>query len=442
MNGRLSRRRFLQNALAGGAALPLTGGKSLDFREEGPAPPSLHQIRAAGQAEDEERFWELIRLQFPLTRDRIYFNTSGLGASPRHVIDAVLDKTMELETISETGHDQVPEVHKKIAGLFSVDPEEIALTRNTTEGMNIFAREIPLERGDEVLLSTHEHPGAYIPWMAVMKDKGIKINLFELDYRNAANNTSVIEKHLTKKTKAVSIDHIPCTTGTVLPAKEIVRLCRSRGILIGIDGAHPPGQMPVNLRDIDPDFYALSGHKWLLGPKGTGILFINKNIMPRLNPVFVGAYSDRESDFERLKLEYRMEANREEYGTRSTPLVWGLGAAVDFIQTVGVTRIQRRGRALAGYLKEGLARIPRVDVMTPLDPDQSAAIVTFRVGDMAYGDVQRRLQKEFKCRVRGILEHGLNAVRISCAVYNSFAEMDILLDGVRKIATGAAALAV
>ena len=327
------------------------------------------------------------------------------------------------------------EVHTKIAGLLNVDAEEIAITRNTTEGMNIFAREIPLERGDEVLLSTHEHPGAYIPWMGVMKDKGIGINLFEPNYRNAANNTAIIEKHLTPKTRVVSIDHIPCTTGTVLPAGEIVRLCRSRGIIIGIDGAHPPGQMPVDLREIDPDFYALSGHKWLFGPKGTGILFINKKIIPRLNPVFVGAYSDNGAKFEELKLDYKMEANREEYGTRGTPLVWGLGAAVDFIRAIGIDRIHQRGRALAGYLKEGLTRIPGVDVMTPLDPDESAAIVTFRIKDRAFGDIQKRLHQDFKCRVRGIVEHDLNAVGISCAIYNSFAEMDVLLDAVRKISS-------
>ena len=289
-------------------------------------------------------------------------------------------------------------------------------------------------KGDEVLLSRQEHPGAFIPWLAVMKDKGILLNVYEPDSRNAARNLDIIERHLTPRTRVVSIDHIPCTTGTVYPAKQIVELCRSRGIVIGIDGAHPPGMMPVDLRDLDPDFYALSGHKWLFGPKGTGILFINKNIIGRLNPVFAGAYSETTSDLDERILEYKLEANRVEYGTRGTAVVLGLGAALDFVATLGVDRIHRRGMQLAGFLKSELMKIPRVDLLTPLDPGSSAAIVTFEIKGMPYAHVQRRLQEEHNCRVRGIFEGGLNAVRVSCAVYNSFEELEELIAGVGRIA--------
>ena len=388
-----------------------------------------------GRDADEEKYWKLIRMQFPLTRKRIYFNTSGLGASPRFVMNAVYEKMLELETISETGHEQVNEVTKKIARLFHVDPEEIAITRNTTEGMNIFAREVPLDKGDEVLLSTHEHPGGAVPWLGVMKDKGIQLKLIEPDYRQPERMTEIVERNLTARTKVVSIDHIPCTTGSLFPVSDISRLCRDRGIIFGIDGAHPPGQMPVNLREIDPDFYALSGHKWLFGPKGTGILFINKRILPRLRPCFVGAYSDREYRFEDLVLEYKMEANREEYGTRNTPLVVGLGAAVDFVTAIGVERIQRRSGKMAAFLKEELLKIPGVDVLTPLDPSWSASIVTFGIKGMTYARIQKPLLDRFQCRTRGIFEHGLQAIRISCALYNTFEEMEQLAAAVRTIAS-------
>jgi selenocysteine lyase/cysteine desulfurase len=430
-----SRRRFIKDLAVGGAAVPLgraPGTWSPD--KVGTSKADLREIVGAREGADEERFWRLVRRQFPLTRDRAYFNTSGLGASPRLVVDTIMQETLKLETISETGHEQVKAVTEKIARFFNVDPEEIAITRNTTEGMNIFAREVPLEKGDEVLLSRQEHPGAFIPWLAVMKDKGILLNVYDPDSRNAARNLDIIERHLTPRTKVVSIDHIPCTTGTVYPAKQIVELCRSRGIIIGIDGAHPPGQMPVDLRDLDPDFYALSGHKWLFGPKGTGILFINKKIIGRLNPVFAGAYCETTADLDKRILEYKLEANRIEYGTRGTAVVLGLGAALDFIMTLGVDRIHRRGRQLAEFLKNELVKIPQVDLLTPLDPTCSAAIVTFELKGRPYSDVQRRLQKEHNCRVRGIFEGGLNAVRVSCAVYNSFEELEKLIEGVRRIA--------
>ena len=262
MKNTLSRRHFLKNLFIGGTLSPLLLN-NIGFITETPDKPlELAEIAdLSRKSMDDEKFWEMVRMQFPLTHERYYFNTSGLGASPRIVLDTIYDEMLELETISETGQEKVKTVTEKIAKFFNVAPEEIAITRNTTEGMNIFVREIPLSRGDEVLLCTHEHPGGAIPWLAVMKDKGIKINLFEPDYKTGRKNLEIIEKHLTRKTKVVSIDHIPCTTGTVFPAKEIVRLCRSQGIIIGIDGAHPPGQMPVDLADIDPDFYACSGHK-------------------------------------------------------------------------------------------------------------------------------------------------------------------------------------
>jgi selenocysteine lyase/cysteine desulfurase len=432
----ISRRHFLRKTAAAGA---FSSVSFLGIGQDAAADRTLSPEELStlpGRDADEEKYWKLIRMQFPLTRNRIYFNTSGLGASPRFVMNAVYEKMLELETISETGHEQVKEVTEKIARLFHVDPEEIAITRNTTEGMNIFAREVPLEKGDEVLLSTHEHPGGSIPWLAVMKDKGIKLKLFEPDYRRPDRMAEIVERNLTSRTRVVSIDHIPCTTGSLFPAGQIARLCRDSGIIFGIDGAHPPGQMPVNLREIDPDFYALSGHKWLFGPKGTGILFINKRILPRLRPCFVGAYSDREFRFEDLVLEYKMEANREEYGTRNTPLVCGLGAAVDFVSAIGVERIQKRGKKLAAFLKDELLKIPDVDVLTPLDPAQSASIVTFGIKGMAYGDIQKPLLDRFCCRTRGIFEHGLQAIRISCAVYNTFEEMEKLAAAVKIIASG------
>jgi cysteine desulfurase/selenocysteine lyase len=432
----ISRRNFIKHAVSGGFVSPLllrdlgkVGNRGIK-KSMGTA--SLSELSSAGA--DDERFWNLVRMQFPLTHDRYYFNTSGLGASPRIVLDTIYDEMMELETISETGHEKVKTVTAKIAAFFNAQPEEIAITRNTTEGMNIFARELPLEKGDEVLLCTHEHPGGSVPWLAVMKDKGIKINMFEPDFKTGEKNLEIIEKNLTKKTRVVSIDHIPCTTGTVFPAKEIVKLCRSRGIFIGFDGAHPPGQIPVDLKDIDPDFYALSGHKWLFGPKGTGVLFINKNIIQKLNPVFVGAYSDKVFKYEELILEYKMEANREEYGCRGTPIIMGLGKAFDFINALGIKNIHKRGSKMASYLKEELLKIPKVDILTPLNPAFSGAIVTFGIKEKKHNDIRDLLINDYKCRVRGIFEHGLNAVRISCAVYNSFEELDKLISAVKKIA--------
>ncbi|MFC1726847.1 aminotransferase class V-fold PLP-dependent enzyme, partial [candidate division KSB1 bacterium] len=266
MKKHLSRRSFITKTFAGGILSPFLINEltqnSYDYPEKALNKDEIHLLRD-GNAED-EKYWKMVRMQFPLTFDRYYFNTSGLGPSPRIVIDTVTEWTYKLETICETGHGDVHKVNEKAAKLLNADPEEIAVTRNTTEGMNIVVRSLPLQKGDEVILTSHEHPGGSIPWLALMKEIGIKIKLIEPDL-TGESNLEIIEKNITKKTRVVSIDHIPCTTGMIFPAKEIVQLCRSKNIFTCFDGAHPPGMMPVDLKDIDPDFYATSGHKWLFG---------------------------------------------------------------------------------------------------------------------------------------------------------------------------------
>ena len=211
---------------------------------------------------------------------------------------------------------------------------------------------------------------------------------------------------------------------------------RSKKIFSSFDGAHCPGMKALDLHDINPDFYAASCHKWMLGPKGMAFLYINKDVIGEMNPVFAGAYTDKKFVLEEKLLEYKMEASREEYGTRNTPLVMGLNAILDFLNSIGIAKIEERGKNLATYLKTGLKKIPGVEILTPDNPQYSASIVSFRISGKKNLDIQNVLSKDYHCRVRGIYEHGLNAIRISCHIYNNYEELDKLLEGVGFIAKG------
>jgi selenocysteine lyase/cysteine desulfurase len=427
----VSRRHFFKRGLQGAALAWITPWNRLLAETVGwAARPSLATLAATNK--NDERFWRLVRESFPLTHDRIYFNNGGLGPSPFVVLDAVHETTLELEEISETGHHRFDEARQRVAAFVGADPTEIAFTRNATEGMNIIARGLPLKPGDEILMTTHEHPGGAMPWLGRAKDDGLRVRLFEPG-KDAAENLERIERELTPRTRVLAISHITMTLGQVMPIKQICALARSKGVFTAIDGAQVLGMVPVDLHDLGCDFYTSSGHKWLLGPKGTGVVYISKRMAKIFRPTFVGAYSNTVYDLDRLVLEYRQDAVSTEYGTRNVALPVGLATAVEFLETITMERVAAHGRKLAGRLKAGVAELPRVELLTPTDDADSASIVTFRVKNSEHTEIVGRLGKEFRMRVRPVGEHGLNAIRISLHVYNNEEEVDQLLAALKEI---------
>jgi len=384
---------------------------------------------------DDEQFWSFVRSQFPLTNDRAYLNTGGLGASPYAVIDAVKAKIDELETICETGHtDQVwMDVKLRVARFFGCDVEEIAFMRNTTEGINVVCNGLPLKRGDEIITSTHEHVANGMTWLWLKKRVGVEINFFEPDITSAQGNVDRIAKLITKKTRLISIPHATTTTGQIFPIKEISKLAKSKSIWFFVDGAQTAGMFPFDLHDLGCDAWASCGHKWLLGPKETGILYVRKDMLDVIEAKHIGAYSDSGVyDFERSELKLHPSAQRYEYGTVNVPMRIGLGAAIEFIQKIGIDTVWKRDRALSTYLFDGLKKIPGVRVLSPENAAERSAMVTFMHEQVPYLELQRHLNK-YKLRTRGVSEGGLAALRISSHIYNNFEELDRVLEGVRRV---------
>jgi len=379
--------------------------------------------------------WDNIREQFLFPKEKHYLNTGSLGPSPKVVINTICENIEKLETSTSHGRHQIDETHEKAAKFLNVTTDEIAFTRNATEGLNIAARSLRLKKGDEIIISTHEHVGGASPWMALEKDFGAIVKLIDLDF-NGENNLQIIKDNITDKTKVVAFSHITCTTGMKLPAKDIVEFCRSKNIYSCIDGAQSLGMFPIDLRDINPDFYASSGHKWLFGPKGTGVLFINKNIIEHINPVFAGAYTDTKFDLNSLTMEYRKSAQREEYGTRNTPITLGLGSAFDFINAIGIDNIAKRGRELVTRFRKSIASTPEIEILTPESDIYSASMITIKIKGKDNLKINPTLNKEKNLRMRGIYENNINGIRISFAIFNSFEEVDLLVDSLKDVVKG------
>jgi cysteine desulfurase / selenocysteine lyase len=406
----------------------------------GMIPPRLaHAARVAGApwpagSTDDEGFWTFLREQFPLRHDRMYMNTGGLGASPYAVIDTVKSRIDEQERLSEPGESEElwNSLKGSAAGLLGCNSDELAFMRNTTEGINVVANGMPLKDGDEVILTTHEHIGGGVTWLPLAERKGLTVRRFEPSTASAGENLARLEKLITRRTRLIAVPHIVTTTGLVMPVKEICTMARSRNIWTFLDGAQSAGMMPFSLHDIGCDAYATSGHKWLLGPKETGFLYVRKEMQDRVTPLFIGAYSAL-YDFIKFTYSYVGTAMRYEYGTVSIALRSGLGAAIDFIQRIGIDAVWKRDRMLADHLYEGLRSIPGVTVLSSPISGLRSAMTSFTHKSHPYLEIQKHLETKYNMRTRGVSEGGLGAVRISTHIYNTLEEVDCVLAGVRSL---------
>lgn len=389
---------------------------------------------ASPVAVDDVHYWDLVRAQFPLSTERVYLNTGGLGASPYAVIDAVKAKTDELEKVCETGRSEPlwKEIKTEIAEVLHCDSDEIAFTRNTTEGINIVANGVSLKRGDEVILTTHEHVGNAITWVGLQQHEGIVIKRFEPSVASVQTNIDRLLALITPRTKLISIPHVVTTTGLIMPVKEIAAIARGKNIFFLVDGAQSAGMLHIDLHDIGCDAYAMSGHKWLMGPKGTGLLYVKRSMLDTVRARFIGAYSDNGFDFDKGELTMNPSAQRYEYGTDNTPIHVGLGAAFKFIRTIGIDNISNRDRAMATALFNGLQKIKGVSVLSPADPMMRSAMITAEHASCTNVVLQEKLSK-FDLRTRIVTEAGLSALRFSLHCYNSFEDVERILKGVASV---------
>jgi L-cysteine/cystine lyase len=383
---------------------------------------------------DDEQFWCVVRDQFPLTHDRTYFNNGTIGPSPYPVIEAVRNAMMDLDTRGEYGGWEA--ARPKIARLVNVAESEISLTHNVTEGINVIAQGLPLKRGDEVIMTTHEHAGNALPWLNRMRLDGIVIKTVK-PAQTTSENLNRINDLINPKTRAIAIPHITCTAGHVYPVKEISKLGHDKGLWVFFDGAHGPGMTALDLQDIDCDFYATCGHKWMCGPRGTGFLYVRKEMLDVVQAKAIGAYSDTGWDLTVDPPEFKgyvPTAHRYDYGTQSAPTYIGLAAAVDFLYHIGIGNIVRRGSSLATLLQNELLKLgTKVDMLTPTEPQSRAGIIGFRLKNIAFDKFGEHATKR-GFRIRLVPESHLNSIRISTHLYNTPDEVMKFVEAVKEVA--------
>lgn len=386
-------------------------------------------LPAASSLADEEEYWKLVREQFPLDRNVTYLNNGTMGPSPYPVIEAVKKGMMDTDQyMSYSGWERAAQ---KIATFVGADENEIALTHNVTEGINTYAWGLPLKKGDEVILTTHEHVGNAFPWLNRQKLHGIVIKTFS-PANTAAETLNRIDALISKKTRVIAVPHIPCTQGQVFPIKEICTLGKSKGLFVVVDGAHGPGMIPLNLHDMGCDAYTSCGHKWMLGPKGTGFLYVRKDFQQTLQTYFVGGGSDNAqwnmAANPVVMGDYADSAHRYYGGTQNLGLYRGVEAAIDFINHIGIEVIHKRISYLGKYTQDALLGAgDKIEMLTPTESVSRCAVNAFRIKGVHFEQFNKTAL-DHKIRIRIVPENGLNCLRVSTHIYNNTSEIDKLME--------------
>lgn len=417
------RRSFVKQLFAGAAGTVLLSS----YKEIGEESfPTL-----LDKNDTSEAFWENVKSQFKFAPKLRYFNNGSLGSCSKPIQDATNKFRATLDAHPSKymwggWRYEKEEVREKVAKLFSVSKEEIALTHNTTEGMNLIARSFDLNKDDEVILIDHEHPSAVIPWTVWQEKKGIKLvrPVIPILPKTVKEIVKVYEDAITPKTKVISMCHVINTNGMILPVKEVSEMAHKKGILVAVDGAQAPGMFDVNLKDLGCDFYAASAHKWLFAPKGIAVFYAKEKSQHYLKPLMV-ANGHKNTSIRRL----------ENYNTRNLPELLGLGSAIDFINNIGIEKISNRSYELKRYLRSKVKNNPKFRLKTPELDDLSCGIQTLEVVGFNVREVRNQLRDIYHIDVRPMSTYNLNGIRISLAIFITKKDIDYLVDALETIAS-------
>jgi isopenicillin-N epimerase len=395
----MNRRGFL-SSFAGAAGVAGTLGLA-------PAWPKLledtpaHLPDRALYNSNEEAYWTEMRKQFLIPADEVYLNNGTVGSSPAPVLRAVFDGYNETEKMAQSDPEDYPiwgygafnEFRDPVAAFVGCKRDEIALVRNSTEANSYICNGLDFSAGDEVLMTDQEHPGGEQGFLLRAKRHGIVVKKVTLPkpVPNAAAVLNLFDAAITPRTKLIFFSHITTATGTVLPAKELCALARSKGVLSAVDGAHVCGMMKLNVHDLGCDMYSSSPHKWLQAPKGTGCLYVRDEVMDRLwNTIVTAGWDDTKIRAERF----------QRIGSSNVPTLWGLRAAVELANQIGMDRIEKRHETMADYIHKEMVKRGAESWTSP-DPALRCAIASVNVPPIQITEIETWMWQQKKIRIRG-----------------------------------------
>jgi selenocysteine lyase/cysteine desulfurase len=377
----------------------------------------------------DETFWREIQQAFTVDRSLINLNNGGVSPSPRVVQEALArhlaySNEAPVYTMWRNLEQQIETVRQRLARHFGCDAEELAITRNASESLEICIFGLDLKPGDEVLTTNQDYPRMLTSWRQRERREGIKVNTisFPVPPPSLDDLYNRFERAITPRTKVIHCCHITNLTGQIFPIKRICQLGRERGIEVIVDGAHAFAHFPFKHADLDCDYYGTSLHKWLLAPIGTGFLYVRKSKIKKLWPLMA---ADIKQDDDIRKFE--------EIGTHPAANHNAIAEALTFYEGIGIERKAARLR----YLKERWARRLEqnkgVRVLTSYDPQQSCGLALFNVEGMDMPKLGAQLWEKHHIIVTPIVHDEFRGIRVTPNVYTTLDEIDMFCDAVEHI---------
>ena len=394
-----------------------------------------------------------IRKDFPIL-DReiynhklVYLDNAATTQKPKQVVEAMTEEYYNVNAnvhrgvhyLSQKATDLHEEAREKVRGFINAkSTSEIIFTRGTTESMNLIASsfcEEFMKEGDEVIVSVMEHHSNIVPWQLQAARKGIALRVVPIDDKGEI----IIEEYkklFNEKTKIVSIAHVSNVLGTVNPIKEMIEIAHSHGVPFMVDGAQSAPHFAINVQDLDCDFFAFSGHK-MYGPTGVGVLYGKESWLDRLPPYqgggeMIESVSFEKTTFERLPFKF-------EAGTPDYIATHGLATAIDYIKALGIDNINKHERELTEYAMKRMREIEEIHIFG--EAENKDAVVSFLVGDIHHLDMGTLLDRlgiavrtGHHCAQPLMTRLGIQGtVRASFALYNTTEEIDMLIDGIKRV---------
>jgi len=425
-----NRRRFLQRAGIFSATAFLSSltqpawSRNLDAalrNAEGVSPDELAT---------EEDFWYYIQQSFTVSPSLINLNNGGVSPAPKTVQDA-MKRYYDLSNEAPSYYmwrvlDQGREpLRKNLAKMAGCSPEEIAINRNSSEGLETVIFGLQLKAGDEVVLAKQDYPNIINAYKQRELRDGIKLVWVNLELPSEDENYLVQEyvKVFSAKTKVVNVTHIINWNGQILPVKKIAAEAHKRGIEVVVDGAHSFAHFDFKIPDLDADFFAASLHKWLYAPIGSGMLYVRKDKIKNIYPMFAmdNPLKDDIRKFEAL-------------GTRPFYIEQAIGKAIEFHDMIGSERKEKRLHYLKNYWMEKVKNVPKVKLNTSLHPAWGCAIGNVAIEGKKPGELDAFLLDKYRVHTVGIEWENIKGVRVTPNVYTTTKNLDVLVEGIMQFA--------
>jgi selenocysteine lyase/cysteine desulfurase len=430
------RRDFLRQFVPAGA-VGLAALKS-DWLDRVMAATAAVADRPAAEVASDESYWRQIQESFTLDRTIINLNNGYTCPSPRVVHEALkryLDFSNQapIQFMWNTLEPNIEQVRRKLAAEAGCDTEEIAITRNASEALQICQLGIDLKAGDEVVTTNQDYGRMLDTWDQRARRDNIKVTKisFPVPTTNLGELASRIEQAVTPRTKVIHICHVTNLTGQLFPVRDIARMARSKGILTIVDGAHAFAHFPFALRDLECDCYGTSLHKWLLAPVGTGFLYMRRENIEKIWPL-TPASAAKSKDIRKF----------EEVGTHPAANHNAIAEALAFHQGIGVERRAARMRYLTDHWANRLEKNPRVKILTSRLPNQSWGLANISLQGVDSQKAYESLWSKYRIITASIKHAEYQGLRITPNIYTTLQELDTFGDAIEemlKAGTGTAA---